>query len=532
MARARRSPMRNPRSASRASLWAGSSNDRLVSRALRVLSRGRGRALAYRSAAPHWPPSPSDAAGHTARAQPAPPCHPQRPGELVMSERLTNDVTVDAALDALKATGAVGEVFLREAQSGSVEIKEGAIEAVIARGERGIGIRVLDDQRLGFAYTSDLSAIGIRECADTARRMSALTERDEDLAFATKPIDDGDLDIYQAGIADRPLSERGAIALAVEEAARATDPRVKQFRKTTYSDSESTTIIATTTGVRASFRESYCGAMTSAVASENGDRQIGYHGEAARRFGELEPARVGQRAAQRAVEKLGAKPLATQKVPVVLDPWMAMELLRAIGPLFSADNVLKGRSLFANKIGQHVANEKVTIVDDARRPRGLRSAPFDGEGVATTTRTLIESGVLRGYLTSLKTARKLGNDPTGNARRGGYGSPARIGPSNLFVAAGTDDAKAIVAALDHALAVTSLLNLHTVDPVSGEFSLGATGNYLERGSRVQPVQGITIAGNLTHLLDSIVGVGTDLVFGPSGLGSPTLVISELSVGGA
>jgi len=450
----------------------------------------------------------------------------------VMSERLTNEATVDAALDALKKIGATGEIFLREAQSGSVEIKEGAVEAVIARGERGIGVRVLDDQRLGFAYTSDLSGEGIHACVDIARRMSSLTERDEDLALATRPIDDADLDIYQAGIADRPLGERAAIALAVEEAARSADPRVKQFRKTTYSDSESTTIIATTTGVRASFRESYCGVMTSAVASENGDRQIGYHGEAARRFGDLEPGRVGQRAAQRAVEKLGAKPLATQKVPVVLDPWMAMELLRAIGPLFSADNVLKGRSLFADKIGQRVANEKVTIIDDARRPRGLRSAPFDGEGVATTTRTLIEAGVLRGYLTSIKTAKKLGNDPTGNARRGGYGSPARIGPSNLFVAAGTDDANGIVAGLDRALAVTSLLNLHTVDPVSGEFSLGATGNYLERGNRVHPAQGITIAGNLTHLLSSIVGVGTDLVFGPGGLGSPTLVISELSVGGA
>ena len=449
-----------------------------------------------------------------------------------MSERLKNEATVDAALDALKAIGATGEIFLREAQSGSVEIKEGAIESVIARGERGVGVRVLDDQRLGFSYTSDLSSNGIHACVDMARRMSALTERDEDLALATRPIDDADLDIYQAGIVDRPLSERAAIALAVEEAARSADPRVKQFRKTTYSDSESTTIIATTTGVRASFRESYCGAMTSAVAAENGDRQIGYHGEAARRFGELDPSRVGKRAAERAVEKLGAKPLATQKVPVVLDPWMAMELLRAIGPLFSADNVLKGRSLFANKIGQRVANEKVTVVDDARRPRGLRSAPFDGEGVATTTRTLIERGVLRGYLTSIKTAKKLGNDPTGNARRGGYGSPARIGPSNLFVMAGTDDAKGIVAKLDHALAVTSLLNLHTVDPVSGEFSLGATGNYLERGSRIHPAQGITIAGNLTNLLSSIIGVGTDLVFGPSGLGSPTLVISELSVGGA
>jgi PmbA protein len=449
-----------------------------------------------------------------------------------VSERLTNEATVDAALDALKATGATGEVFLREAHSGSVEIKDGVIDNVIARGERGIGIRVLDEQRLGFAYTSDLSAGGIRACVDVARRMSGITEPDAALMLATKPIDDADLDIYQAGVVDRPLAERSAIALAVEVAARQTDARVKQFRKTTYSDSESTTILATTTGVRASYRESYCGAMTSAVAVENDERQIGYEGEGARRFGEIDPARIGRRAAERAVEKLGSKPLATQKLPVVLDPWMAMDLLRAIGPLFSADNVLKGRSLFANKIGQRVANEKVTIVDDARRPRGLRSAPFDGEGVATTTRTLIESGVLRGYLTSIKTAKKLGAEPTGNARRGGYGSPARIGPSNLFVAAGTDDATAIVGGLDRALAITSLLNLHTIDPVSGEFSLGATGNYLERGNRVHPAQGITIAGNLTNLLNSVVGVGTDLVFGPSGLGSPTLVISELSIGGA
>lgn len=450
-----------------------------------------------------------------------------------MSERLTNEATVDLALDALRSVGAAsGEVFLREAQSGSVEIKESAIESVIARGERGIGLRVLEERRLGFAYTSDLSTDGIRACAETARRMSGLTEPDDDLVLATRAIDDADLDIYQAGIVDRPLAERGVIALAVEEAARAADPRVKQFRKTTYSDSESTTIIATTAGVRASYRESYCGAMTSAVATADGERQIGYHGEAARRFAELDPKRVGDRAAKRAVEKLGAKPLPTQKMPVVLDPWMAMELLRAIGPLFSADNVLKRRSLLADKLGQRVANEKVTIVDDARKPRGLRSAPFDGEGVATTTRTLVERGVLRSYLTSLKTARKLKVEPAGNSRRGGYGSPSRIGPSNFYVAAGSDDTESIVRGFGRALAVTSLLNLHTIDPVSGEFSLGATGNYLERGVRVHPAQGITIAGNLTQLLNAVVGVGTDLVFGPAGFGSPTLVISELSIGGS
>jgi PmbA protein len=449
-----------------------------------------------------------------------------------MTTRMSNDDVVDRALEALRAGRvATAEVLVRDALSGSVETKDDAIDVVTARGERGLGVRVLDGQRIGFAHTSDLALPGIEACVDQARRMATITEPDEDIRIAAAPLEMIELDIYQSGLEDRPLADRGAIALAVEQAARSLDPRITHFRKTSYSDAEVTTVIATTLGVRASYRESFCGAMTSAVATQNGERQIGYHGEGTRRLADLDPASIGARAAQRAIEKLGAKPFPTQKLPIVLDPWMAMSLLGAISPLFSADNVLKGRSLFAGKVGERVANEHVTIVDDARRKGGLRSAPFDGEGVATTTRTLIEQGVLRGYLVNLKTSRKLSTAPTGNARRGSYASPSRIGPSNFYIEAGTDDPAAAVRGLDRALAVTSLLNLHTIDPVSGEFSLGATGTYLEKGAPMHPVQGITIAGNLTHLLSSISAVGTDLTFGSSGIGSPTLVIAELSVGG-
>jgi PmbA protein len=445
---------------------------------------------------------------------------------------MSNDDVVDRALEALRAGRvATAEVLVRDALSGSVETKDDAIDVVTARGERGLGVRVLDGQRIGFAHTSDLALPGIEACVDQARRMATITEPDEDLRIAAAPLEMIDLDIYQPGLEDRPLADRGAIALAVEQAARSLDPRITHFRKTSYSDAEVTTVIATTLGVRASYRESFCGAMTSAVATQNGERQIGYHGEGARRLADLDPASIGARAAQRAIEKLGAKPFPTQKLPIVLDPWMAMSLLGAISPLFSADNVLKGRSLFAGKAGERVANERVTIIDDARRKGGLRSAPFDGEGVATTTRTLIEQGVLRGYLVNLKTSRKLSTAPTGNARRGSYASPSRIGPSNFYIEPGTDDPATAVRGLDRGLAVTSLLNLHTIDPVSGEFSLGATGTYLEKGAPLHPVQGITIAGNLTHLLSSISAVGTDLTFGSSGIGSPTLVIAELSVGG-
>ena len=449
-----------------------------------------------------------------------------------MTTRLSNDEVVDRALEALRAVRVgTAEVLVRDALSGSVETKEGALEVVTARGERGLGVRVLDGQRIGFAHTSDLALPGIEACVDQARRMATITDPDDDLRIASTPLEPVDLDIYEPGLEERPLADRGAIALAVEKAARSVDPRITHFRKTSYSDADVTTVIATTQGVRASYRESFCGAMTSAVATQDGERQIGYHGEGARRAAELDPETVGARAAQRALEKLGAKPSPTQKLPVVLDPWMATSLLGAISPLFSADNVLKGRSLFAGRVGERVANERVSIVDDARRRGGLRSAPFDGEGVATTTRILVERGMLRGYLVNLKTARKLDGAPMGNARRGSYASPSRIGPSNFYIDAGSDDPRALVRGLDRALAVTSLLNLHTIDPVSGEFSLGATGTYLERGAPLYPVQGITIAGNLTHLLSSISGVGIDLTFGASGIGSPTLVIAELSVGG-
>jgi PmbA protein len=322
------------------------------------------------------------------------------------------------------------------------------------------------------------------------------------------------------------------VALEAERAGRDVDARITAFRKTSFSSGETTTIFATSSGARGTYVESLYGLGTSAIASEGDERQTAGHGEAARTFTGIDGESVGRRAAELAVGKLGARSFATQRIAVILDPWMGMQLLGAVGALFNADSVLKGKSLFADRVGQRVAADGVTIVDDARRRGGIRSAPFDGEGTATRTRTLVERGLLRGYLTSIKTARKLGAEPTGNARRGSYATPSRISASNLHIAAGSADATEVIRGLDRALKITALLNLHTIDPISGEFSLGAAADYLEHGAKQYPVQGITIAGNLLELLDSIAVLGNDLVFGASGLGSPTLVISELSIGGS
>ncbi len=447
-----------------------------------------------------------------------------------MSERLTNEAALERAIGSLRRQSVLAEVFFRESSSTSVEVKDGAIENVLVHGERGLGIRVIDAQRMGFAFTSDLSAGGIEECVSAARAMSAVTEADPDLRIATGATASAELAIHE-GIGLRTVEERAEAACAAERAAREADARVTGFRKTSFADGETTTMLATTSGTRGSYSDSWSGLSTSVIASDGLDRQIGHHGHAARRRAEIDPVFIGRYAAAMAVGKLGARSLPTQRLPVVLGPYEAMSLLGAIGPLFSAENVLKGKSLFAGKVGQAVASPKVTIVDDARRPGGLRSAPFDGEGTTTRRQVLVDGGELRGYLTSLKTATKVGALPTGNARRGSYSGPSRIGPSNLYVEAGSEDAGRLVGDLDRALRITSLLNLHTIDPISGEFSLGAAGDYLEHGERQYAVQGITIAGNLLDLLASISGVGSDLTFGGGGIGSPTLVIRELSVGG-
>jgi PmbA protein len=449
-----------------------------------------------------------------------------------MSEKLANEAVVDRAIASIKGLRVDGgEVFLRDGQSTTVEVRDGAVENAITRGERGIGVRVLRGGHVGFAYSSDLSPAGIEECVEAARDIASVTEPDPDVSIATKKIESPDLQLYEDGIDSRTVTERTNVAFAVERAAKNLDPRISGFRKTTYGDGTMTTIVATTADVRGTYRETYFSVGTSAVATAGEERQIGYHGEAKRRFATVDPEAVGRRSAELAVGKLGAQPFKTQTLPIVLDPYMGMALLGALVPLFSADSVIKGKSLFAGKVDQRVASERVTIVDDARMPGALRTAPFDGEGVATTTRTLVDKGVLVGYLSSLKTAKKMEQAPTGNARRGSYATPSRIGAANFHLAPGATAPETLVNGLDRSLRITSLLNLHTVDPISGEFSLGATGDYLEKGERKYPVEGITIAGNLTTLLASIAGVANDLVFGSSGLGSPTFVISELSIGG-
>lgn len=451
-----------------------------------------------------------------------------------MTERLNNDVAVQRALDAARRyRGVAAEVFLRDSHGTSVEVIDGVVQSTEVETERGIGIRTLDGARVGFAYTSDLSAAGIDECVDLAQANAGVTGPDETLGFATEPpAADGALAIDDPGYERHDVKEKIEIALAIEAAAKRVDPRITSFYKTTYGDGAGVTLIATTAGAYGTYRSSTFAAGTSCVAVEGQDKQIGGFGDGGRTFATVEPERIGAEAARRALEKLNARPFTTQRIDVILEPYQAMGVLGAISALFSAENVLKGKSLLAGKLGERIASPLVTLRDEGRRVAGRATVPFDGEGVATRDLFLIEGGTLRAYLHSIKTAKQMGTQRQGNARRGSYAGTPHPGISNFYIAPSQTPAAELVRSTPRALAITSLLNLHTIDPISGEFSLGATATYLEQGVPQYPVKGITIAGNLIALLTAIDGVGDDLRFGSSGLGSPTLLVRDVSVGGA
>ena len=450
-----------------------------------------------------------------------------------MTERLENEAVVERALDEVKRRdGVTAEAYLRDSHGTSIEVIDGRVESVEVETERGVGVRVLDEQRVGFAYTSDLSPAGIAECVDLAIANSRVTSPDESISFSSTPIpSDGELRIFDPGYESHDVAEKTELCLAIEAAAKRVDRRITSFYKTSYGDGAGETVFGTTTGAYGTYRSTTFGAGTACVATEGDDKQIGGFGDGGRTFATIDTARIGEEAARRALEKLNARPFKTQKIDVVLEPYRAMELVAAIASLFSAENVLKGKSLLAGKIGERVASDLVTLRDEGRRVGGRATSPFDGEGTPTQDVVLLRGGVLQGYLQSIKTAHRLGATPTGNARRGSYAGTPHAGISNFYVEAGRSPAAELVRGADRALALTSLLNLHTIDPISGEFSLGATATYLERGVAQYPVKGITVAGNLISLLTAIDAVGDDLRFGNGGLGSPTLLVRDVSVGG-
>lgn len=434
-------------------------------------------------------------------------------------------------LDMVKRKGAqIAEVFLLDSKQLSIEVAEQEVENLKLSAEKGVGLRVISQNRLGYAYSSDLSEEALIKMMDRAIYNSRLVAEDSAWEVA-KPGDHyQELKLYDEEINRISIEEKISLAKEVEKAALATDLRVRQVEKAVYQDSTFHISIYNTRGLESNYQGSYCGLYGVVIGQEGEDAQTGFSMKFSLNYQDLNPSKVGLEAGEKAVRMLGAKSIPSAKLPVVFEPYVMTGILEILQTAFSGEAVLKGTSFLAGKEGQKVASPLVRIIDHGALHGLVGSSPFDSEGVPTRESILIKNGELQGFLHNLYTARKNGVISTGNAVRGSYKSTPEVGATNFYLDKGTISREELLGEIKRGLYVTEVMGLHTANPISGDFSLGASGLLIENGELTTPVKGVAIAGNLQDLLLGIDAVANDLTF-YLGQGAPTVRVQGLMISG-
>ncbi len=424
------------------------------------------------------------------------------------------------------------EAYLHLGRQSSCRVRDAEIQDLTEATSKGMGLRVISNRRLGFTFTSDFDPANINHFVDRALALAsaAAPNRLNGLPTAEDLGSSSDVgDLFDPKVASLSPDWKINAALEIERAAKAVDPRIVAFDSIGAGEQISEVIIASSEGFVGGYSGTYVFMYASPVASDGSQLQTADWSDEKRFFDELEPAEsIGREAAARAVRMLGAKKVKSQRVPVIFDPTMAASFASTIAFASNGDAVYKKSSFFAGMLGKTIASEAVSLVDDGVRPRGLGTAPFDGEGVSTRQTSIIEGGVLRSFLYDFFTARKAKARTTGNAARS-YNSLPMIGTNNLHLKRGTSTPEAIVREVKSGFYVTAMLGVGA-NIVTGEYSRGANGLWIENGELAHPVQEVTVAGNMLQMLQSIDAVGSDLQFRGAN-GAPTLRFGELTIAG-
>lgn len=426
------------------------------------------------------------------------------------------------------------EAFLTHEREFQVKAYMGEAETVSSAEPRGAGVRILSENRAGFAYTTDLTDAGLTDVVERARTNARHASEDEAVALAeaadVQPLD-GLFDPDQAQVTPEA---KVAFAIELETATRSADPRIRTVEEAGYADSDSEIAIATSSGVAGQYRrtDSWCYAV--AIATEGDDTQVGFEFALEKGLASLDAADVASRSAQRALRVLGAKKIPSARLPIVFEPYTAGQFLGVIGGVLTAEAVQKGRSLFAGRMGETVAPEALSLIDDGRATGAPGAAPWDAEGTPTQRTEIIQRGVLRSYLYDIPSARRDGRRSTGNASRAGFKSAPGPSPSNMAFGPTGETRAEVLRRAGRAFLVQDFHGVHSgANPVSGDFSVGATGYILEDGEIGAPVKEVTIAAPMLEILKGTVAVADDrrwLPFGGS-YGGATTLIAEMTVGG-
>src|SRR3984885_1506015 len=448
-------------------------------------------------------------------------------------------LTAEVVALAMKAGASDAEAVVREGDEFSVNVRMGEVETLKESCPRRLGLRVFLGTRSASTSTSDLTADGIRQLVEGAIALAKVTEEDpfaglpETVEFGSLP---DDLHLHYDDVYSLSGPERIEWARRCEAAALAADPRITNSDGGSSGAATGRKIMANSRGFLGSYRTSYAGVSAAPLAMDtNGHMQRDGWWSSARSFALLEsPETVGAEAARRTLRRLGARRVPTQRVPIVFAPETARSLIGSLFEAASGDSIWRGASFLAGKLGETIGAANLTIIDDnlmllPTGVGGFGTSPFDDEGLASRRTVVVEHGVLRDYLLNTYAARKLGMKSTHNAARGLAGAPG-IGCGNLFLEPGTLSPDEIIAGVPAGLYVTSLMGFGT-NLVTGDYSRGATGLWIENGQLTHAVEEVTIAGNLAEMLRHVTAIGNDLVFRGS-VASPTLRIDGMTIAGA
>ncbi len=425
------------------------------------------------------------------------------------------------------------EAYVARGRETEIRVFDGEVESLSSAESAGIGIRVVNGSRQGFAYAGSLDPDVVGDTLKEARDNASFVSEDPYLGLASPDgIEPASLELWRDDLLGFPTDQKVRLALELERAVRAGDSRIRAVQAADWGDSAVESAIATSTGISAYSRRCSCYLSASAIAGEGDDTQTGGGYSVGRSPADLDVEDAAADAVARATRLLGATRPRSSHLTVVLEPRITATLLAVLAGTLDGESVLKGRSLFADRLGEQVAFAGVTLVDDPTNPDAYSAGSYDAEGLATRRNVLIESGVLQKFLYNTYSARRAGTVSTGSAVRAGYAGAPGTGARALSLLPGSKTPEEVLGEVGEGLLVQSVSGIHSgVNPVSGDFSVGAEGVLFSGGALAGPVREITIASTIQRMLSNVVAVGADLEYLPSSAAGLTLAISDVAMSG-
>jgi PmbA protein len=440
---------------------------------------------------------------------------------------------LDRVVD-MAAPGEALEAYAVDETETRIKAYGAEVESLSSARSRGVGVRLIVGGRVGYAYTAEVEEPALREVVEEARANASVATPDEANTLPAPAPAGPAPKMYDDAFQNTTAQQKVQLALDLEASARR-GARVKGVDTASYGDSVATVAIASTSGIRAAYRRCDAYVVVEVLAEADGKTSSAYGLDMARIPADLDVDRAAAEGILRAERLLGGRKPASERLPILLDPFATASFLGVLAGALAAEAVQKGRSLFAGRLGQAVGPAHLSLIDDGRLADAPATAPWDGEGVPTQRTPLIEGGVLRQWLHNTYTASKDGAASTGNASRAGFKSLPGVSPTNLFCEPGPEDQEALLRRAGTGFYCQQVMGVHSgANAISGDFSVGAAGVMVRDGAFAEPVREATIAGTIPEMLNGIVAVGSDLRFLPfgGGMGGATLLIEGMTLAGA